>query len=102
MAATLTCCTVRQEEPQPPIVTTMIRIEHSTVLVDQPTTKLQAFRLEDTGRAPAVIVFVDEEKGQLLPLRPGQAPPVTIKSETMEAEIQIIGLDEIQVVLGQK
>jgi len=38
----------------------MIRIEQLTVIVDKPTTKLQAFRLEDTIRAPALIVFIDE------------------------------------------
>lgn len=78
----------------------MIRIENSTVIIDRPTTKLQAFRLEDTVRAPAIIVFVDEEKARLLPLRQGQTPPEHIKSHTMEAEIQIIGLDEIQAFLG--
>ncbi|ADW18972.1 hypothetical protein Despr_2838 [Desulfobulbus propionicus DSM 2032] len=79
----------------------MIRIEQLTVIVDKPTTKLQAFRLEDTIRAPAVIVFIDEEKAQLIPLPQGETPPTTIRSHTMQAKIDIIGLDEINAYLRQ-
>jgi hypothetical protein len=73
----------------------MLSIENDTVLVDKQTTKLQGFRLEDTRRAPVIIIFVDQNKPELLPLRPGQPVPVTVKSRNMEAEIQIITYDEI-------
>ena len=70
-------------------------IENETVVVDQPTTKLVGFRLEDTTRAPVIIVFVDENKPELLPLQQGQALPTKIKSTNMEAEIQVITYGEI-------
>ena len=73
----------------------MLKIVNDTVVVDKHSTKLQAFRLEDTSRAPAIIVFVDENKPELLPLPQGQAPPTRIRSKNMEAEIQIITYDEI-------
>lgn len=73
----------------------MLSIENDTVLVDKQTTKLQGFRLEDTRRAPVIIIFVDQNKPELLPLRPGQPVPVKVKSQNMETEIQIITYDEI-------
>jgi hypothetical protein len=75
-------------------------IENETVVVDQPTTKLVGFRLEDTARAPVIIVFVDENKPELLPLQQGQALPTKIKSTNMEAEIQIITYGEINQFLS--
>ena len=73
----------------------MLTIENDTIVVDQPTTKLVGFRLEDTVRAPVIIVFVDENKPELLPLQQGQAPPTKIRSTNMEAGIQIITYGEI-------
>jgi hypothetical protein len=77
----------------------MLSIANDTVVIDKETHKLQGFRLEDTNRAPAVIVFVDEEKPELLPVRQGQAPPTRIKSANMEADIQVITMDEIHAFL---
>ena len=54
----------------------MLAIQGNTVIVDKHTAKLQGYRLEDTVRAPAIIVFVDEEKPQLLPIRQGDTPPI--------------------------
>ena len=73
----------------------MLKIENDTVVIDKVSKKLHGFRLEDTTRAPAIIVFVDEEKPALLKLQQGQAPPTKIKSKNMEADIQIITYDEI-------
>ncbi|MBM9537529.1 hypothetical protein [Desulfobulbus alkaliphilus] len=79
----------------------MLTIENHTVLVAQETTKLLGFRLEDTSRAPAVIVFIDEQKPQLLPLRQGQTPPTKVKSANMETEIEIITYAEIDQYLNR-
>ena len=73
----------------------MATIEGDALLVDQETFKLQGFRLEDTVRAPAIIIFVDNKKPELIPLRQQQTPPVRIKSRNMEADIQIISYAEI-------
>lgn len=79
----------------------MLSIENDTVVIDKATRKLQGFRLEDTNRAPAVIVFVDEEKPELLPVRLGQTPPTKIRSANMEADVQVIAMDEIHAFLQQ-
>ena len=46
-------------------------------------------------RAPAVILFVDDRKPQLLPLAQGQSPPSRPSSRNMQAAIEIITLEEI-------
>jgi hypothetical protein len=79
----------------------MYPIDDQAVFIDKPTQKLQAFRLEDTGRAPAIILFVDEEQPQMIPIKPGQTPPTMIKSTNMEAEIQIITYAEIHSFMHQ-
>ena len=79
----------------------MATINGDTVLIDKLTTKLVGFRLEDTIRAPAIILFVDEEKPQLLPIRQGDPPPVKVRSQNMEADIQIISYSEINAFLAQ-
>jgi hypothetical protein len=79
----------------------MLAIQGNTVIVDKHTAKLQGYRLEDTVRAPAIIVFVDEEKPQLLPIRQGETPPDRVRSRNMEVEIQIITYDEINSFLAQ-
>lgn len=73
----------------------MLKIENDTVIIDSYSKKLHGFRLEDTTRAPAIIVFVDEDKPELLPLQHGQTPPTKIKSKNMEADIQIITYSEL-------
>jgi hypothetical protein len=73
----------------------MATIEEDTLVIDQDTFKLQGFRLEDTIRAPAIIIFVDDRKPELIPLSQHQVPPIKIKSRNMEAEIQVISYDEI-------
>ncbi|MBV5317379.1 MAG: hypothetical protein JZU50_06190 [Desulfobulbaceae bacterium] len=73
----------------------MLTIENDFVVVDQDSSKLLGFRLEDTVRAPAIIVFVDDNKPELLPLRQGQTPPTKVKSKNMVADIQIITYGEI-------
>lgn len=79
----------------------MLRIEGDTVVVDKPSSKLLGYRLEDTVRAPAVIIFVDEDKPELLPLGQGQALPTKVQSENMVADIQIITYDEINKYLAK-
>lgn len=79
----------------------MLTIVNETVQIDQETKKLQGFRLEDTSRAPVVIVFIDEQKPQLLPLRQGQTPPTRVQSTNMEAKIEIITYAEIDQYLNQ-
>ncbi len=79
----------------------MLSQKGTTVLVDKDTSKLIAYRLEDTVRAPAIIVFVDEEKPQLLPIRQEDAPPTSIKSNNMEADIQVITFEELNAFLKQ-
>jgi hypothetical protein len=78
----------------------MVTIQGDTVIVNQHTTKLLGYRLEDTVRAPAIIVFVDENKPQLLPIRQSDTPPTRVRSLNMEAEIQIITYDEINSFLA--
>lgn len=73
----------------------MAIIENNYLFIDQDTFKLQGFRLEDTIRAPGIIIFVDDRNPELIPLRQHQTPPVKIKSRNMEAEIQIINYDEL-------
>ncbi len=73
----------------------MATFENDALVIDQDTFKLQGFRLEDTIRAPAIIIFVDDRKPELIPLRQHQTPPVKIKSRNMEADIQIISYAEI-------
>ncbi len=73
----------------------MLKIENDTVVIDKLSNKLHGFRLEDTKKAPVIIVFVDDNKPELLPLQQGQALPTKIKSRNMEADIQIITYDEI-------
>ena len=57
----------------------MLTIENDTVVVNKQSSKLVGFRLEDTVRAPVIIVFVDEEKPELLPLIQGQTPPAKVR-----------------------
>ena len=73
----------------------MLKIENDTVVIDSFSKKLHGFRLEDTKKAPAIIVFVDDNKPELLTLQQGQTLPTKIKSRNMEADIQIITYDEI-------
>lgn len=73
----------------------MFTVENDTILLDKTAKKIQAFRFEDTSRAPAIIVFVDEEKPELLKLQQGQAPPVKVKSPNLEADIQVITYSEL-------
>ena len=79
----------------------MLKIEDDCVIVDKQTHKLQGFRLEDTIRAPALIIFIDDHKPELLPLRMGQTAPTKIKSLNMEAEINIISYGEINAYMNQ-
>jgi len=79
----------------------MHTLQDKTIIVDKETTKLQAFRLEDTARAPVVIVYVDDSPAELVPLKPGQTPPTLIKSANMEAEVQIITYSEVHAFMHQ-
>jgi hypothetical protein len=79
----------------------MHTIQDDTILIEKETTKLQAFRLEDTARAPMIILFVDDNQAELVPLKQGQVPPTLIKSTNMEAEIQIISYAEIHSFMHQ-
>ncbi len=80
----------------------MYPIHDNTILINKPTTRLQGFRLEDTARAPMIILFVDEEKPQMIPLKPGQTPPTLLKSENMEAAIEIITYAEVHSFMHQE
>ncbi len=79
----------------------MLRIEGDTVVVDKSSSRLLGYRLEDTTRAPAIIIFVDEDKPELLPLGQGQPLPTKIQSDNMVADIQIITYDEINKYLAK-
>jgi hypothetical protein len=85
----------------PPRENDMLSQKGTTILVDKDTSKLIAYRLEDTVRAPAIIVFIDDEKAQLLPIRQEEAPPTSIKSNNMEADIQVITFEELNAFLKQ-
>ncbi|MDY0390596.1 hypothetical protein [Desulfobulbus oligotrophicus] len=76
-----------------------ITIENDTVIVHQETDRLEAFRLEDTVRAPAVIVFVNQKRAQLVPIPQGGQIPSKIRSLNMEGDIQIISYQEIHTFL---
>lgn len=73
----------------------MLTIDNDTVHVDRLTNSIKAYRLEDTTRAPAIIVFVDQEKPQLLPIAQGQAPPTRVRSRNMEQTIEVITYAEV-------
>ncbi|NLX19254.1 MAG: hypothetical protein GXY53_08255 [Desulfobulbus sp.] len=73
----------------------VITIENDTVVVHEHTDKLEAFRLEDTVRAPAVIVFVNQKRAQLVPIPFGKETPIKVRSLNMEYDIQIISYHEI-------
>lgn len=79
----------------------MRTIQDNAIIIDKETTKLQAFRLEDTARAPMVILYVDDNQAELVPLKPGQTPPTLIKSANMEAEVQIISYAEVHSFMHQ-
>ena len=80
----------------------MPTIQNETIFIDKETTKLQAFRLEDTNRAPAIILFVDDNQAELISLKQGQPPPTRIKSANMEAEIQVITYAEVHSFMHQE
>ena len=80
----------------------MYPIHDTTILVNKNTTRLQGISLEDTKRAPMIIVFVDQDKPQLIPLSPGQTPPTLLKSENMESAIEIITYAEIHSFMHQE
>jgi hypothetical protein len=77
----------------------VLTIENDTVVIDKPSSRLLGFRLEDTVRAPVIIVFVDDDKPELLPLQQGQRPPTKVRSISMETDIQIITYNEINEYL---
>lgn len=79
----------------------MFTLEKDYIFIDQETVKLQGFRLEDTIRAPAVIIFVDDKKPELFALRQQDMAPTKIKSRNMEADIQIISYAEISSYMNQ-
>ncbi len=74
-------------------------LQEDTIVIDQQTSKLQAFRLEDTNRAPAVILFVDDCEPELFPLAQGTVIPSKIRSHNMEEDIQVITYSEINKFL---
>ncbi len=82
----------------------MITIQGDEVIVDAETTRLEGFRLEDTSRAPVIIVFIDEQEAQLVPLPQGGdiILPTKLKSKNAEVEIQIISFEEIQSTLAAR
>ncbi len=82
----------------------MISIQEDEVIVDAETTRLEGFRLEDTSRAPIIIVFIDEQEAQLVPLPQGGdiVLPTKLKSKNAEVEIQIISFEEIQSTLAAR
>nr|WP_321465051.1 hypothetical protein [uncultured Desulfobulbus sp.] len=80
----------------------MHTIQDDTIRVDQETKKLQAFRLEDTTRAPVIILYIDDNQAEMIPLKPGQIPPTTVKSANMESEVQIITYDEVHSFMHQE
>ena len=79
----------------------MFTLEQDYIFVDQETVKLQGFRLEDTIRAPAVIIFVDDKKPELFALRQQDTAPTKIKSRNMETDIQVISYAEISSYMNQ-
>lgn len=79
----------------------MLTIKDNEIIVDQPTTALLAYRLEDTVRAPAIIVFIDDRKPELLPIRQGETPPTRVRSHTMATDIEVITYAEITAFLSQ-
>ena len=79
----------------------MATIQNDAVIIDKDTSKLQAFRLEDTERAPVIIVYVDENPAEMVALAPKQTPPTKIKSRNMEEAIQIISYEEVYAAMGQ-
>ena len=82
----------------------MISIRNDILVVPGETSRLEAFRLEDTARAPVVIVFVDQEEPQLVPLATGGDRPVPteVRSDNQSAAIQVIGYEEIQSTLAAR
>lgn len=79
----------------------MATIQNDAVIIDKETSKLQAFRLEDTERAPVIIVYVDDNPAEMVPLAPKQTPPIKIKSLNMEEKVQIISYEEVYAAMGQ-
>lgn len=77
----------------------MIKIQGDTVVIDKETTRLEGFRMEDTVKAPVIILFVDEDEPKMIPLEKESTVPVKVKSKNSESEIQIIGYDEIKATL---
>lgn len=80
----------------------MIEIQGDTVVVDKETTRLEGFRMEDTVKAPVVILFIDEDEPQMVPLEKGSAVPVRVQSKNSEAEIQLISYEEIKATLATR
>ncbi|WP_028586072.1 hypothetical protein [Desulfogranum mediterraneum] len=80
----------------------MFELQDDTIIVDQETSRLEAFRLEDTTRAPAIILFIDEDEPQMVPLDPNKPIPVRVKSRNSETEIQVISYEEIKATLAAR
>ncbi len=78
----------------------MVEIQGDTVIVDAKTTRLEAFRMEDIAKAPTIILFIDNNEPQLVPLKEGMPAPVLVKSHNSQAEVQIIGVGEIQAAMA--
>ena len=80
----------------------MVEIQGDTVIIDKETTRLEGFRMEDTAKAPVIILFVNEDEPQMVPLEKGSTVPVRVKSKNSEAEIQVISYEEIKATLATR
>ncbi len=81
----------------------MIKIQDDEIIVDIETERLEGFRLEDTAKAPMIIIFTDQDEPQSISLPQGTTTvPTKLRSKNKEAEIQIISVDEIQSTLAAR
>ena len=80
----------------------MITTKDNLVFVNKKTTRLDGFRLEDTARAPVIILFIDNDKPELIAVSADKEIPVKVKSLNMETEIQIISYAEIDQYLHNR
>lgn len=80
----------------------MIEIEGDTIVVDKETIRLEGFRMEDTAKAPVVILFLDEDEPKMIPLDKEDPVPVRVRSINSEAAIQVISFEEIKMALAAR
>ena len=81
----------------------MITTQGNEIIIDATTERLEGYRLEDSTRAPVIIVFTDQDEPHMVPIAHDASPiPTVIKAKNKEVQVQIISNEEIQSTLASR